>query len=54
MERLGALRAGVLRGERPAREEMRPVPVPKDAAKDYKPYAHPRCWAAFIFIDAPE
>ena len=45
---------GVVRGERPAREEMKAVPVPKDAAKDYKPYAHPRYRAAFILIGDPE
>jgi CHAT domain-containing protein/tetratricopeptide (TPR) repeat protein len=53
LERLGTLTNGVVRGERPAREEMKPVPVPKDAGKDYKPYAHPRYWAAFILIGDP-
>jgi CHAT domain-containing protein len=53
-ERLGTLTNGVVRGERPARDEMRPVPQPKDAGKDYKPYAHPRYWAAFILIGDPE
>jgi CHAT domain-containing protein len=54
LERLGTLTNGVVRGERPAREEMRSVPVPKDAAKDYRPYAHPRYWAAFILIGDPD
>ena len=54
LERLGTLTQGVVRGERPAREEMQVVPKPKDAAKDYRPYAHPRYWAAFILIGDPE
>jgi CHAT domain-containing protein len=54
LERLGALTQGVARGERPARQEMRAVPQPKDASKDYRPYAHPRYWAAFILIGDPE
>jgi CHAT domain-containing protein len=54
LERLGTITQGVVRGERPAREEMRPVPKPKDAAPDYKPYAHPRYWAAFILIGDPD
>jgi tetratricopeptide (TPR) repeat protein len=54
LERLGTMTNGVVRGERPAREEMKAVPVPKDAGKDYKPYAHPRYWAAFILIGDPE
>jgi len=54
LDRLGVITKGVVRGERPAREEMRAVPKPKDAAKDYKPYAHPRYWAAFILIGDPE
>jgi CHAT domain-containing protein len=54
LERLGVLTKGVVRGERPAREEMKAVPKPKDAAKDYKPYAHPRYWASFILVGDPE
>jgi tetratricopeptide (TPR) repeat protein len=54
LDRLGTLTQGVVRGERPAREAMRGVPRPKDAAKDYRPYAHPRYWAAFILIGDPE
>jgi len=54
LERLGALTKGVVRGERPAREEMPAVPKPKDAGTDYRPYAHPRYWAAFILIGDPE
>jgi CHAT domain-containing protein len=54
LERLGVLTEGVVRGERPAREEMQVVPRPKDAAKDYRPYAHPRYWAAFILIGDPD
>jgi len=54
LERLGTLTQGVVRGERPAREEMQAVPKPKDAAKDYRPYAHPRYWAAFILIGDPD
>jgi len=54
LERLGTLTQGVVRGERPAREEMQAVPKPKDAGKDYRPYAHPRYWAAFILIGDPE
>jgi tetratricopeptide (TPR) repeat protein len=54
LERLGALTQGVVRGERPARQEMQAVPKPKDGAKDYRPYAHPRYWAAFILIGDPE
>jgi len=54
LERLGTLTQGVVRGERPAREEMQAVPKPKDAGKDYRPYAHPRYWAAFILIGDPD
>jgi len=54
LERLGALTEGVVRGERPAREEMQAVPRPKDAGQDYRPYAHLRYWAAFILIGDPE
>jgi CHAT domain-containing protein len=54
LARLGEITKGVVRGERPAREEMRAVPKPKDAAGDYKPYAHPRYWAAFILIGDPQ
>src|SRR5262249_17381869 len=54
LERLGLLTNGIVRGERPAREEMKAVPMPKDAGKDYKPYAHPRYWAAFILIGDPD
>jgi CHAT domain-containing protein len=53
-EWLGTLTKGIVRGERPAREIMRKVPLPEDAGKDYKPYAHPRYWAAFILIGDPE
>jgi CHAT domain-containing protein len=54
LERLGTLTQGVVRGERPARQEMHAVPRPNDAGKDYRPYAHPRYWAAFILIGDPE
>jgi CHAT domain-containing protein len=54
LERLGSLTQGVVRGERPARQEMQAVPRPRDAGKDYRPYAHPRYWAAFILIGDPE
>jgi CHAT domain-containing protein len=54
LERLGALTQGVVRGEWPAREEMQAVPKPKDAGPDYRPYAHPRYWAAFILIGDPD
>ena len=54
LERLGTLTKGVVRGERPAREEMRAVPQPKNAGQDHRPYAHPRYWAAFILIGDPE
>jgi CHAT domain-containing protein len=54
LERLGTLTQGVVRGERPARELMRAVPKPTDAGPDYKPYAHPRYWAAFILIGDPD
>jgi CHAT domain-containing protein/tetratricopeptide (TPR) repeat protein len=54
LDRLGTLTQGVVRGERPAREAMRGLPRPKDSAKDYRPYAHPRYWAAFILIGDPE
>jgi tetratricopeptide (TPR) repeat protein len=54
LARLGEITQGVVRGERPAREEMRGVPRPKDAAGDYKPYAHPRYWAAFILLGDPQ
>jgi CHAT domain-containing protein len=54
LERLGALTEGVARGERPARQEMRAVPRPREAGPDYRPYAHPRYWAAFILIGDPE
>jgi hypothetical protein len=54
LDRLGVITQGVVRGERPARQEMRPVPRPEGAAADYRPYAHPRYWAAFILIGDPE
>jgi CHAT domain-containing protein len=54
LARLGEITKGVVRGERPAREEMRAVPKPKDTTGDYKRYAHPRYWAAFILIGDPE
>jgi CHAT domain-containing protein len=54
LERLGTLTQGVVRGERPARELMQAVPKPKDAGKDYRPYAHPRFWAAFILVGDPD
>ena len=54
LDRLGTLTQGVVRGERPAREEMPAVPKPKDAGQDYQPYAHPRYWAAFILIGDPD
>jgi CHAT domain-containing protein len=54
LTRLGVLTEGVVRGQRPAREEMRAVPKPKDAAGDYKPYAHPRYWSAFILLGDPQ
>jgi CHAT domain-containing protein len=54
LARLGALTDGVVRGERPARQEMHAVPKPQNAAGDYKPYAHPRYWAAFILLGDPE
>jgi CHAT domain-containing protein len=54
LKRLGTITQGVVRGERPAREEMRPVPQPKDAAPDYQPCVHPRYWAAFILIGDPD
>jgi CHAT domain-containing protein/tetratricopeptide (TPR) repeat protein len=54
LQRLGVISEGVVRGQRPAREEMRGVPKPKDAAGDYKPYAHPRYWSAFILLGEPE
>jgi len=53
LERLGVLTQGVVRGERPAREEMQAVPKPKNAATDYRPYVHPRYWAAFILVGDP-
>jgi tetratricopeptide (TPR) repeat protein len=52
LERLGVITQGVVRGERPVRQEMKAVP--KDGAKEDKPYAHPRYWAAFILIGDPE
>ncbi len=54
LERLGTLTQGVVRGERPAHDEMAAVPTPNDAGKDYRPYAHPRYWAAFILIGDPD
>jgi CHAT domain-containing protein len=54
LERLGLLTQSVVRGERPARQEMQAVPGPKNAGPDYRPYAHPRCWAAFILLGDPE
>ena len=54
LDRLGVISEGVVRGERPARQEMHAVPKPKGAAKDYQPYAHPRYWAAFILIGDPD
>jgi CHAT domain-containing protein len=54
LQRLGVLTEGVVRGKRPARQEMRDVPKPKDAVGDHKPYAHPRYWSAFILLGNPE
>jgi CHAT domain-containing protein len=54
LDRLGAITQGVVRGPRPARQEMRPVPRPKEAPPDYRPYAHPRYWAAFVLIGDPD
>jgi CHAT domain-containing protein len=54
LRRLGEITDGVVRGKRPAREEMRNVPRPKGAEGDYRPYAHPRYWAAFILIGDPD
>jgi CHAT domain-containing protein len=54
LDRLGVITQGVVRGERPAREEMKEVPKPKGAAKDYGHYAHPHYWAAFILIGDPD
>lgn len=54
LERLGTLTNGIVRGERPAKEVIKTVPIPKDAGKDYKPYSHPRYWAAFILIGDPD
>jgi hypothetical protein len=54
LDRLGVITQGVVRGPRPARQEMRPVPRPQDAPPDYRPYAHPRYWAAFILIGDPD
>jgi CHAT domain-containing protein len=53
LERLGTLTQGVVRGERPARQEMQAVPRAEGAGKDFRPYAHPRYWAAFILIGDP-
>jgi tetratricopeptide (TPR) repeat protein len=53
LDRLGVITQGVVRGPRPARQEMRPVPRPQDAPPDYRPYAHPRYWAAFALIGDP-
>jgi CHAT domain-containing protein len=47
-------RFGVGLANEPAREEMQPVPQPKDAAKGHKPFAHPHYWAAFILIGDPD
>ena len=54
LTRLGEISDGVVRGPRPAREEMRGVPKPKEAAGDYRPYAHPRYWSAFILLGDPQ
>jgi CHAT domain-containing protein len=54
LERLGTLTHGVVRGERPAREAMHAVPQAKDGTPDYRPYTHPRYWAAFILIGDPD
>lgn len=51
-ERLGALTDGVVRGERPAREVVNPVPKAND--KGARPYAHPRYWAAFVLVGDPD
>jgi CHAT domain-containing protein len=54
LARLGAITDGVVRGQRPVRKEMRDVPESKDATGEYKPYAHPRYWSAFILLGDPE
>src|SRR5262249_10311095 len=53
LARFGSLTQGLVRSERPAREEIRPVPIPENARDDHRPYAHPRYWAAFVLIGDP-
>jgi CHAT domain-containing protein len=52
-----AMTKGVVRGERGKDEELKLVVPAADAkepaAKDAKPFAHPRYWAAFILIGDP-
>jgi CHAT domain-containing protein len=54
LERLGTLTQGVVRGERPARELMQALPRAPEGGKEYRPYAHPRYWAAFILVGDPQ
>jgi CHAT domain-containing protein len=54
LARLGKIAEGVVRGERPARDQMQPVPKPDSGAQETLPYAHPRYWAAFVLIGDPE
>ncbi len=50
------LMKGVPRGKKKLDKPLPDVPGPKDpeAAKDYRPYAHPHYWAAFVLFGAAE
>jgi CHAT domain-containing protein len=54
LKRLGKLSEGVVRGPRREKVELPPLPKAPAASQDFKPYAHPRFWAAFILIGDPE
>lgn len=50
--RLGTLTDGLNRGSKKGREVLAPLPTPM--AKENKPFAHPKYWAAFILVGQPD
>lgn len=53
-QRLGTITDGVARGpEQEALKVTTPALDPKANAREVKPFAHPRYWAAFILIGDP-
>jgi CHAT domain-containing protein len=55
LQRVAALTNSVARAkDRPLGQLLSPVPGAAPEAKDARPYAHPRYWAAFILIGDPD